>query len=164
MYSREKLFLREREHDGFTSSARFIICGSSVRAGIWSINWASTALGVARCQMKKDAALPLALVISPSGDKEQDIVFACHGDVHTPRRQPRSSAQTCCFCGVRPTAHSALNGVRVLWFKCSLSIRRSPIGCFAIRHRSPSSANVSFRGPRRPFRVLPPQSLLLSLL
>lgn len=28
MYSREKLFLREQERDGFTSSVRFIMCGS----------------------------------------------------------------------------------------------------------------------------------------
>lgn len=43
-----------------------------VRTGIWSINWENTALGVARFQMKRDAALPLTLVISPSGDKQED--------------------------------------------------------------------------------------------
>lgn len=42
------------------------------QAGTWSINRESTALVVACLEMKKNAALPLTLLVSPSGDKQED--------------------------------------------------------------------------------------------
>ena len=53
------------------------------------------------------------------------VVFACHGDVHTPRCQPLYTApQTCYFCqqklfSVRPRPHFVLNGGRVISTSCS---------------------------------------------
>lgn len=73
----------------------------------------------------------LLLAVSPSGISRKikcfpDVVFACHGNVHTPHCQHLYIAppQTCYFCRqelfiVRPLSHSVLNGVRVISASCS---------------------------------------------
>ena len=42
------------------------------QGGAWSINWESTELAVARFEMKKNAALPLALGCESLWDKQED--------------------------------------------------------------------------------------------
>lgn len=73
MYSREKLFLREQGCDGFTSPVRFMLCGSfsASRYLVYKLG----ELGISGSSFLNEeecSSLPLTLVISPSGDKQED--------------------------------------------------------------------------------------------
>ena len=118
------------------------------------------------------------LAVSPSGISRKikwflDVVFACHGNVHTPHCQHLyiappdllflSAGAVHCETLVSFCTEWSQGYFRFL-FQCSLSIRYSTISCFAIRHRISQSVNIQFLGPWRPFHVFPPQSLLFCLL
>jgi hypothetical protein len=72
MYSREKPFLRERERDGFTSSVRFIICGSFSASRYLVYKLGELGISGSSFPNEEECSSPLPLVINPSGAKQED--------------------------------------------------------------------------------------------
>ena len=112
-------------------SVRFIICGSFSTSRYLVYKLGEHRISRGSFQNEEECSFPsrswlwVLLGINRKIKCFPDVVFACHGNVHTPHCQHLYTApKTCYFCWqemfvVRPRSHSVLNEVRVISASCS---------------------------------------------